>query len=92
MPAIAPVERECVLDDETDWTAPPAVEEEVAAGYWMWEIMILMGILKLTDEEVLGALEGWTIETPEPAVELAVGVTALVTAAVADTCVDSPYH
>jgi hypothetical protein len=54
--------------------------------------MILMGILKLTDEEVLGALDGWTIETPEPAVELAVGVTALVTAAVADTCSDNPNH
>jgi hypothetical protein len=32
MPAITPVERECVLDDERDWAAPPAVEEEVAAG------------------------------------------------------------
>jgi hypothetical protein len=51
-----------------------------------------MGNSKLTDEEVLGALDGWTIETPEPAVELAEGVTALVTAAVADTCSDNPNH
>lgn len=30
IPAIAPVDRECVLEvDERDWTAPPAVEDEV---------------------------------------------------------------